>query len=155
MRRTGRTTRLLREAVRLASEGKAVFVVSVGNRLLNMFRYMPEAHQTFQSHPVDRNQYGHVWTKGSLVFLSSGSSVIDWESLTIPGMRGMRNGVLLVDHYAIEEKFKKHLEMLHRYDKEPDISPAQEVKFTKEQYAKLIEQGKNTPNLYCPEDDNL
>jgi len=72
---------------------------------------------------------------GSITFLQTSDSIIDWEHLSISG--GYPNRVLLVDHYAIETKFKRQLEMLRRYD--PDCgnfnicNPAEEVKFTKEQ----------------------
>jgi hypothetical protein len=113
MMQTGRTTRLLQEAVSLAKEGKRVFVVSVGNTLLRgLCSFPPELKEALRRFPPSPPAGVRVG-KGSVVFINSSSDVINWENLTL---RGYKDYVLLVDHYTIEQKFKPHLEMLFRYN---------------------------------------
>lgn len=150
MRRTGRTTRLLQDVIHLASEGKHVVVVSEGNTLLNVFSNMPIVKQVFKRRPVSGG-YVHI-SNGTIDFLHPENRHIDWYNLTI---RGSQKEIFLVDHYVIERKFKKLIEMLHRYDEIPDCSPAKEVNLPQEVYDRLIKNGKKTPNPYCKEDDDL
>jgi hypothetical protein len=152
MNRTGRTTRLLKEAVSLAKEGKTVFVISTGNSLVRGLRSQDFPDELKHSWYAPQSSYPSVKVKnGEIVFFRAESGNIDWENLTIRGYPSTEDKtVVLVDHYVIEMKFKKLLNMLHRYDPDcgnfnicnsydPDCgnfnicNPAEEVKFTKEQ----------------------
>lgn len=95
-RRTGRTTRMLADAHRLAAEGKAVYVV---------FSRLAEAKAA--EHRIDPRTGIKCETLGSL-------HTLDPFTLRLVGARP--NCVVLIDHYAIEEHFGPLLEMLHRYD---------------------------------------
>jgi len=95
-RGTGRTTRMLEEAVRLAEANRAVYVV-MGNH---------QQAKTFEN-KMPQGLGIQFETAQSL-------SNFDWETLTLPGAHP--NCVVLVDHYAIESKFNRILEELHRYD---------------------------------------
>jgi hypothetical protein len=121
-RRSGRTTRLLADAFHLALEqGKDVFVVSVGNTLQSAMLNWIQRWLTIKKDPtvfVNPNRYNIG--SGSITFLSTTDSIVDWERLAIRG--GYPNRVLLVDHYAIETKFKRQLEMLRRYDYPSEIT---------------------------------
>jgi hypothetical protein len=99
-RRTGRTTRMLAEAVKLAKKGRAVYIIvanaSQGRRL--------------------EKQCGEAFQRLGIKFETPGSvGNFDWETMTLRGAHP--NCVALVDHYAIEARFPRIVEMLHRYDR--------------------------------------
>ena len=104
MRQTGRTTRMLEEARRLDEEGRAVYVVCANRdqveRLRRRARDMaiPESVKFETDATLSNLDWGRLWLRGA-----------------------HPNCVVLIDHYAIEERFGPVLEMLHRYDLEaPD-----------------------------------
>lgn len=95
-RQTGRTTRMLAEAVTLAKAGRAVYVVVANEREVERIESLLPDNLGIQ-----------VETEYSL-------GNLDWESLRLVGAHP--NCVVLVDHYAIESKFRQALAMLQRYD---------------------------------------
>lgn len=99
LRGTGRTTRLLAEATKLAEQGSAVYVVTATTQ---------HARQLEVAAGEDAAKLG-------IKFESMGAlSNLDWETLTLRGAH--QNCEVLVDHYAIECQFRSVLEMLHRFD---------------------------------------
>lgn len=90
---------MLREAVELAEQGRAVYVISCSHR---------DAEQLENLIGIEKSQ------KLGIKFESIGSNYFDWESLRVRGSHP--NCIFLVDHWAIESRFGKLLEMLHRYD---------------------------------------
>jgi len=98
LRQTGRTTRMLEEAKALSTQGRAVYVVAANQH---------HAKQLACSLGKEWNGQIKIETEGSL-------GNLDWETLTLRGAHP--NCVVLIDHYAIESRFARVLEMLHRYD---------------------------------------
>ena len=96
-RSTGRTGRMMREAIRLAEAGQDVVVVVAGAK---------QAHDLFVEYDLITMPLVHLTTE------AVANRDIDWMS-----MRMKRTGmVLLVDHYVLERRYPKILEMLHRFD---------------------------------------
>lgn len=100
LKRTGRTTRMLQEALQLAEQGRAVYVVAVSH---------PHAAQL--QHAIDeaagRTNHGiKIETAQALGF--------SWAQLRVPGSHA--NCVFLIDHAAIEWTFSRVLAELHRFD---------------------------------------
>lgn len=103
MHRVGRTTRLLEDAIRLAKEGRAVYIVAANNdhilTLLDMFDDLSE---------LSAQELG--------VKFETASSLSTFDLFEMRLKNAHSNCVVLVDHFAIETRFQKVLEMLHRYD---------------------------------------
>ncbi len=101
-RKTGRTTRMLEEALRLAGEGYAVYVVVA---------------------PGDQRRVMDALTllgkprRGIKVETEAGLGNFDWQTMTLRG--AWPNCVVLVDHYVIEQRFGAMLDMLRRFDEDP------------------------------------
>lgn len=97
LRGTGRTTRMLEHAKKLAREGRAVYVIADNTndaRRLQMLCGEPNLGIKFETPRSPGN--------------------FDWEQMRLVGAHP--NCVVLVDHYAIEDRFARVLEMLHAYD---------------------------------------
>lgn len=83
LRRTGRTTRMLNDAIAAVKEGKKVVVVAAD------YDHCKTLDQTAK-------------TKG-IRYISISSPYFDRKSMTI---RGVKDAVYFVDHYAIETRLK-------------------------------------------------
>lgn len=107
MRRTGRTTRMLEDAMAMARNGRAVYVIGATKHHADMLRGVagPAADQLGIKFEAARE---------------SGLGNMDWETMSLQGAHP--NCAVLVDHYAIESKFAAVLEMLHRYDAKPSVT---------------------------------
>lgn len=99
-RGTGRTTRMLADAKRLAAEGRAVYVIAAN-----------ESHRLALARMADCHPRDH-WPKFETP--ESLGSGFDWSTLWSRGAHP--NCVFLVDHYAIETRFFRLLQMFHQYD---------------------------------------
>jgi hypothetical protein len=97
---TGRTTRMLQEAKRLAESGRAVYVIAAtvkdANRLGKQFQELAEKDL-------------------GVKFESCSIPNFNWESMKLIGAHP--SCVVLVDHFAIEKKYANILNMLHKFDK--------------------------------------
>lgn len=98
-RATGRTTRMLADAIAQARAGRAVYVVAANLSHARVLQDMAgeEARQL-----SIKFETGH--TLGNL----------DWRRMRLIGAH--TNCVVLVDHHVIETEFAAMLEMLRRYD---------------------------------------
>lgn len=97
LRGTGRTTRMLEHAKKLAREGRAVYVIADNTedaRRLQMHCGEPSLGIKFET-PLTLGNF-------------------DWEQMRIRGAHP--NCVVIVDHHAIEDRFARVLAMLHAYD---------------------------------------
>lgn len=97
LRGTGRTTRLIAHAKKLAREGRAVYVIADNTqdaRRLQMLCGEPNLGIKFETPRSPGN--------------------FDWGQMRLLGAHP--NCVVLVDHHAIEDHFARVLEMLHAYD---------------------------------------
>lgn len=86
---------MMEEAKRLASEGKSVAII-VGS-------------------DVSKTQMESDLSGTGVRVVLHRDPNIDWERLAIKGWNST-NAITLIDHYAIEQKYSRLLEMLHRYD---------------------------------------
>lgn len=97
--KTGRTTRMIEEARRLAGEGRAVYVV-----------VDPPSEDRIKKLTSSPRMGIKVETT------IRGLGNFDWETMSLRNAHP--NCVVLVDHYVIEQRFGAMLDMLHRFDEE-------------------------------------
>ena len=124
LRATGRTHRMLRDAIAQAFEGKTVYVMAA--HLAHACDLIDRAVAILE--PVEgwRRSVGNaIEFKGGGLILFKGPGGLcagrfDWERFEIPG--SVPGATILADHYAIEAGLSKALEMLHRYD-DPNYRP--------------------------------
>lgn len=114
LRHSGRTTRMLEAAINLASEGRAVYVMTASSqekRRLEDFldRILKESVRL-------RESVGPAGGRLGIQFETTESTGqgFDWEQMRLVGAHP--NCAVLVDHYAIEKRYARILEMLHRFD---------------------------------------
>lgn len=98
-RQSGRTTRLLKEAIDLVKAGRAVYVIGTNKQhcwhLKNAADLLvPDVGIKFETPETLSN--------------------LDWETVSLKGAHP--NCIVLVDHATIEARFSKLIEMLHRFD---------------------------------------
>lgn len=99
---SGRTTRMMREAWRLASEGRAVYIICDSDAQATQLRdYTRKSGWLFPGVSVEG--------PGLLVNF-------DWFRMRLPGSHS--NCVVLLDHAVIERRFMALLDMLHKFDTE-------------------------------------
>ena len=97
-KRTGRTSRMLSEAKSLAEQGRDVYVVFNDRSQANHWR----------------NMFGEALAEKLGVKFETAHEVgLDWEIMTVRGTHP--NCVFLIDHTAIEQRYKKQLEMMNKY----------------------------------------
>lgn len=97
LRRCGRTTRMIAAAKEAAKAGRAVYILAAN-----------ETERCRLEQLIGEDSPGiKVETAASL-------RNVEWESMTLRGAHP--NCLLMSDHYAIESRFRKMLEELHRYD---------------------------------------
>jgi hypothetical protein len=110
-RRTGRTTRLLKEAYRLASNGRAVYVLACRHD------YALKMECDFD------DMYGKEESiRLGIKFESpSGLPNFDFRTMTLGG-GAHPNCCVLVDHYTIELHYARLLQELHRFDEPTDTN---------------------------------
>lgn len=101
---TGRTTRMLAEARRLCDAGRAVYVVF-------------HSRQECKRHETAENSGLRFETLDSL-------RTLDYRSGRLAGAHP--NCIVLVDHYAVEERFRWLVEQATRFDA-PAERPTDEV----------------------------
>lgn len=110
-RRTGRTTRMLHEALDAAIHGQSVIVIAANARLA---RDMQHQLHTMAEGYLTRVSLGCIEFPGARILIQTPGKDFDWMTLRVRGMdRSMR---VLVDHYAIEMSFEPIITMLHRFD---------------------------------------
>lgn len=116
LRRTGRTTRLLEAAYHEAEKGNEVFVVTCSatqaNRLIEQFI---KTYGGKSDHPTPRVCLRDEDGKeiGSVIFQRPGGTFC-WDQMGFFGADP--DSPVFVDHYAIEKKYARILEELHRFD---------------------------------------
>lgn len=118
-RRTGRTTRMLLEALERAKAGEDVVVAAsshahsqqlqditakLTNVEVNNYRYQPDLKLAFGG--------------GMITFLSTQDDTFDWKTLSYHNRRFYPKTTILVDHYAIENTLALAFREVHRWDKD-------------------------------------
>lgn len=99
LRGTGRTARMLAEALRLNKAGRAVYVIVEGTHMAREFRRM-----------LDKQSPGHAVQFETEASLPN----FHWHTVQLRGAHA--NCVVLVDHWVIERRFRRVLAELHRFD---------------------------------------
>lgn len=99
LRRTGRTTRMIAAAIAAATDGKKVTIMAADQRQREAF--LRDNREQFQQ-------------LGIKVETTQSVQNIDWAAMRLIGADP--DGMLCADHHAIEQRFSKLLEELHRYD---------------------------------------
>lgn len=126
LRGTGRTTRMLAEAIKLAMEGKKVLIVMGNNHQVeNAAKFL---NKMIAGLNWSKQSDGSVVTSfpNGIGFLRirsvSGMAIEQDEDLKFTAqVRGMRIDKVLFDHHAIELMFPNVVSLLHAFD--PDMQP--------------------------------
>jgi len=105
---TGRTTRMLTEAFKLAKEGKAVYVIAANHG--HIFQMERMADRLFGA--------GEASTLG--VKFETPASLPSFDFLTMQLKGAHPNCRVFVDHWAIESEYARMLNELHRFDVAPE-----------------------------------
>lgn len=109
-RRSGRTARMLQEAVDRAHAGFNVYVVGATFKHAElMFRQLIEMTNEGLHYkaPTLTVQFADGW-----VSFRTENNNFNWDTFTFYGEKGF----VLVDHYTIESKFQNVMAMLHRWE---------------------------------------
>lgn len=125
-RSTGRTTRMLEEALREAKAGRHVVVVSGTNEssrhLLDLF-WVVAGRRSVDVHRKSFDRVcvaNHSDGDGIVCFWTFGESCMDMQTLKLP--HPYENSVVLVDHWFLEERLRVAMEMMVRFDLKPPQS---------------------------------
>jgi hypothetical protein len=105
---TGRTTRMLTEAFKLAKEGKAVYVIAANHG--HIFQMERMADRLFGA--------GEASTLGVKFETPASLPSFDFRTMQLKGAHP--NCRVFVDHWAIESEYARMLNELHRFDVAPD-----------------------------------
>ncbi len=100
LRRTGRTTRLVLDAIEIAAKENAVYIVTANQREVERFEKL-----------LGLERMQRLGIKVETPETLGGWS---WERMRVEGAHD--NCAFLVDHFAIESRFAAMLRELHRYD---------------------------------------
>ena len=100
LKQTGRTQRLIEEALRCESAGNAVIIVTESSAGADFIKKRIK--------DIRKDSKIEVCTPYD-------KSGFDWRTMSFFGTHP--ETVVLIDHYTIEVKFHKILEILHRFDK--------------------------------------
>jgi hypothetical protein len=113
-RRSGRTTRMLSEAVKLAKEGRAVYVVMDNRALCDLYSRGPDAE---------------TWRRLGIKFETSESLSLDFGPGVAPRVsRGTHpNCAVLIDHYWFESRFGWVIDGASRWNAEGSSGGALEM----------------------------
>lgn len=101
LRGTGRTTRMLAEAVAQAERGRQVIIVAANTRQAKEFG------RQLTGCPV----------RGRILLTAPPMAGMDWHSMR-PRFAAI-NDIVLIDHYAIESTWNQLVTELHAYDDKP------------------------------------
>jgi hypothetical protein len=123
-RGTGRTTRMLQEAIREAREGKRVFILADNyvhsKTLFNILIGLRQGEPWFVApfhFRVNVSDPSGQDMDGSITVTTPGQIDFHWDL-----MRAFTFGpeaVYMVDHFTIESRVNNLLSMLHRWDQPP------------------------------------
>lgn len=112
LRGSGRTWRMIKEAFRQARMGNVVYIVVSSLHEISRIKQYPEFRK-----PENQGLTVKVDVPESLGF--------DWYSMSSP--RAHSNCVFLVDHLAIEDRFRLMLNELHRFEGQDEEAEEQAV----------------------------
>ena len=111
---SGRTTRMVKHAIQLAEQGRAVYIMVARATAIHAVESIPVDGIPFRDFNRSSGLGLQIETPETL-------ANFNWETLSLRGAHP--NCVVLVDHFLIEATFHKMLTMLHQYDA-PSTTPA-------------------------------
>jgi hypothetical protein len=103
LRSTGRTTRMLQEAIRLSEQRHAVYVISASTYHREMLQIKLDSLNPPEYH-------------GIKIEVADALPTFDWKRMCLKGAHP--NCRVLVDHWVIESQYSEMLKMLHQFDAE-------------------------------------
>lgn len=118
-RRTGRTTRMLLEAIERAKAGEDVVVAASSHAQTQQLQ-----RTTAKLASVEVNNYRYhpdlklAFGAGMITFRSTQDEDFDWKTLSYRNRHSYPKTHILVDHYAIENTFALAFREVHRWDKD-------------------------------------
>lgn len=115
-RNTGRTRRMLRDAMKLCEAGRAVYVIAADSAHADTLKH--SLYEIRREVHCDSPDPGY----NSIKIETPDTLNFDWRIMAVP--HAHPKCVFLVDHYAIERWFGPLFDMLHRYDDVEHDAPA-------------------------------
>jgi hypothetical protein len=112
LRQTGRTTRLLKYAIELAKNDPVTIVALNYANIDNMLNICCNICTEGKAHNLRFYPDSTNIKSFYIIFTTPYSEYINFESMSIRGI----SHKILVDHFVIESRFSKMLEMLHMFD---------------------------------------
>jgi hypothetical protein len=100
-RYTGRSTRMLKEAIRLSGKGYAVYVMGSDTRHAKLLELMLEGLNPLEHHGIKFE-------------CPESLPHFDWRTMTLANT--WPNVKVLVDHWVIENRYRYMLDMLYQFD---------------------------------------
>jgi len=126
-RHTGRTTRMIAQALDEAKSGRRVYVVgsdaSHSYQMWAMCQKMTCSRDHAGGFGYNHDDHGKSiglfrgHNEVGRIFFVPPKGTFDWQHLCF--LDGRLTAIVHVDHHAIEQRFSKMLEELHRYDDTP------------------------------------
>lgn len=115
-RRTGRTTRMLKEAFRRAYHGDNVVILAPGTSPSAFYAYCQPILADMGATKFNRQTHsayvGYGPKAGCILFRTRNDELFDRETMSFRSMRG----TVLYDHEAIRQMFNQALELYHEWD---------------------------------------
>ena len=135
-RQTGRTTRMLSQAIEEARLGRSVAVICHSRAMIEVLsekthRMVTEGkiadivyvHNKPALAEIKLGNHSLEKEYGKILFTSANCNIFRWENaFTNKPIEGIDIDDIHIDHAAIEQKHKRILDELHRYD-EPNQTP--------------------------------
>ena len=125
LRGSGRTTRMLQEAIKVANGGKNVTVYGANKNHIKYLwsqtkQLLEKDFKDFKGHfetAVDRIYLpSRSYNLGNIFFCTPQEEYFDWEKWK---SKRPDSDIVFVDHYAIEVGLAKAFAEMHRWDEEP------------------------------------
>lgn len=124
LRRTGRTTRMVEDALKHAKNGKDVVIlcprIECIEHVLRMFRDRKDCD--IENYKQGSGIYAVEHVSGKKIYVTIDSD-FDYRKMMFekPTFIGRNDFVILLDHYALEERYRPILMELHQYDRHETI----------------------------------
>jgi len=108
---------MLKHAIQQCIDGRYVFCV-MANDMEMQRAYRETAEYVTVAFPIARLEHtgcGKLYfDNGQIQFCTAGDPQFNWDLMKMTGAHP--SCVILVDHYAVEYRFKKQIAAMHRWD---------------------------------------
>lgn len=114
LRQTGRTDRMLRDAIELANNGVPVIIIGATSQFCShlIFRCLKLIRDSNLVHTINKSKYVIHLPRSNSTISFKNTANLNWTTLTVDYCTDK----VLIDHYTIEQKYSKIIELLHKYD---------------------------------------